>query len=186
MSGKTKKEDLLFPGTGIPNIPAPDHYYLPNDVDMINSTALNMISKREVSAKDLATCFKNLGVSGKNAPKRVKVFPDEVCDVCGAKTGPDGVSLRVCSNCKKRHYCGGECQKLHWSEQKQVCKTAVDGKQSTHTERWDPWGRHTDYPSPQVDLWQHGDELNRVPYRESKLIGGFAVFLSALLWSNFI
>ena len=74
-----------------------------------------------MSAKDLATTFGNLNISGKSVTKKVMEFPADVCGGCGAKEHCGGGALLACSNCHQRCYCDVECQKAHWSEHKKGC-----------------------------------------------------------------
>jgi len=43
------------------------------------------------------------------------------CDECGAQ-----VNLMMCQKCKKRWYCGPDCQLAAWKRHKKVCRTAGD------------------------------------------------------------
>ena len=54
---------------------------------------------------------------------------DHVCGKCGAGEGKDGAALLSCGKCKKRKYCGKECQKKHWALHKKVCKVPAGGKE---------------------------------------------------------
>lgn len=54
----------------------------------------------------------------------------DVCGGCGAKDGMGGASLLACGKCKKRKYCGTECQKKHWKLHKQVCEAPTGGKEN--------------------------------------------------------
>lgn len=44
-----------------------------------------------------------------------------VCDECGAHG-----KLMMCQKCKKRWYCGAECQRAAWRRHKKVCRAADD------------------------------------------------------------
>jgi len=48
-------------------------------------------------------------------------IPDGSCAGCGAGTGRDGEALLRCSGCKRKQYCGRECQKQHWKKHKSHC-----------------------------------------------------------------
>ena len=38
-----------------------------------------------------------------------------VCNYCGAYAA-EGTALKVCASCRNAHYCGRECQRLHWKD----------------------------------------------------------------------
>lgn len=56
-------------------------------------------------------------------------FGDAGCGGCGAAEKDDGGDLLRCGKCKKRGYCGAECQKEHWKLHKKFCKSAEGGKE---------------------------------------------------------
>ena len=51
-------------------------------------------------------------------------YGDGACGGCGAERQNDGEALLQCAKCKKREYCGKECQKEHWKLHKKVCTAA--------------------------------------------------------------
>ncbi|GFH52352.1 hypothetical protein CTEN210_08827 [Chaetoceros tenuissimus] len=63
----------------------------------------------------------------KNAEKEKIDYNEStfICTNCG-KSGKDlGCNMRVCSKCKKSHYCSRECQVAHWPMHKEICKEIV-------------------------------------------------------------
>lgn len=59
-------------------------------------------------------------IKTKMAVTNDKKFAD-VCGQCGSASGEAGVALLICGKCKKREYCGPECQKKHWKTHKLIC-----------------------------------------------------------------
>lgn len=49
------------------------------------------------------------------------------CGGCGADKKEDGTELLRCGKCKKRGYCGVDCQKDHWKLHKKMCTAATGG-----------------------------------------------------------
>lgn len=61
--------------------------------------------------------------SGRNLTlSATKEFPDELCGACGDDKGEGEKPLMACTGCKKKKYCGKDCQKKHWKQHKGVCK----------------------------------------------------------------
>ena len=54
----------------------------------------------------------------------------DACGGCGAKKGEDDAALLACGKCKKRQYCGKECQAKHWKLHKKVCEAPNGGKEN--------------------------------------------------------
>ncbi len=44
-----------------------------------------------------------------------------VCSSCQRK---DGVSMKICANCKAIYYCDVKCQRAHWGQHKKVCNVS--------------------------------------------------------------
>ena len=102
MRGGPPDEDLMYPGSNMLNVQSP--FGLP-----------------PLSGKDLRD-IKDRIQEGKHG--------DDACGGCGAKGGQNGGTLLSCSKCKKRKYCGKECQKGHWKLHKKVCKMPEEGKEN--------------------------------------------------------
>lgn len=127
-AGGAEREDLLYPGTGLLNCRAPDFDLPGQDVKRerayLEKMAVSVVAKKEMSAKDLATTFTNLGLKGPEkdlVPKKIKVFP---ISLCGGRGTDEGAKLQACGKCKRQLYCSTACQKAHWAEHKKTCKAA--------------------------------------------------------------
>ncbi|KAF1808292.1 hypothetical protein P152DRAFT_477436 [Eremomyces bilateralis CBS 781.70] len=90
-AGKTDESDLVLPGT------------------LMNTTSPEWGQGHKVLFRSLSLIVKD-GYHG-----------DDACGGCGAQTMPRGGPLMKCGACKKRKYCGVECQKKHWHWHKQLC-----------------------------------------------------------------
>ncbi|KAK8198593.1 hypothetical protein M8818_006460 [Zalaria obscura] len=97
-SGGPPEEDCIFPG--MMNVPSPETGM--GWANMLRGLAQDLMKKRASGDFDYA---------------------DNLCGNCGAKEAKDGDgALKKCGGCKKKLYCGVECQKVHWKKHKIICK----------------------------------------------------------------
>ena len=93
--GGPSERDKIYPGSMLTNVPAPHAFHAPNAYQ---------------AGRDL------------DLSARTREFPDNVCGGCGDDKDESGKELMVCTRCKKKRYCGKDCQKKHWKLHKGVCK----------------------------------------------------------------
>ncbi|KAK3700790.1 hypothetical protein LTR37_015762 [Vermiconidia calcicola] len=74
------------------------------------------------------------GLAKDKAEMAENKYDYDVCGKCGAKEGAGGTPLLKCGKCKRRKYCGMECQKKHWKLHKGVC-----GRAQSYTVGFNPF-----------------------------------------------
>jgi len=50
------------------------------------------------------------------------VLPGTGCDHCGATSGPDGRSIKICNGCHAARFCGAACYAAAWPAHKAECR----------------------------------------------------------------
>ncbi|KAF2165433.1 hypothetical protein M409DRAFT_55829 [Zasmidium cellare ATCC 36951] len=124
--GVADEDDLLFPGTGMINVRAPDHGRGREEMDMwkVMVTAQITIKGMKPTPDQLAKCMESLSVN----PYLEKDLSDEgewleaFCGNCGAEERENGEPLLECTKCKKQKYCSRQCQRKDLKDHKKRCK----------------------------------------------------------------
>ena len=104
-----------------------------NSGPRVDSTTVRAVARSKVTAVSQQTCLDtNSSVSAvKHSSILLKNSEDsEIECACCSKKG-NQTELRRCTGCKTISYCSRDCQKLHWSTHRELCKS-IQSSNSQH------------------------------------------------------